>query len=480
MGNNLTKKAIWVFIAVILAFVISFVAIQPAVINAQESSAPEEWICPECGEINSGNFCGNCGTAKPQSGEWTCSECGETNTGKFCTNCGAARPGTETSSQENEQDDNNVVINEDTSVLYIENDDGILEYAGFEMNNKNFYKSSSSDDEFENVIILKFNYTNKTNDEKEMQDDFSVKAYQNGVEMDKAGAYIVNDTLPKEVDNYFQSVIKDGTICAAQSYVPADDSPITIIVTANGESSNKEKDDMILEWADDLAAMVQADPEEIDELLQGSWIFQTDDNSFTFSDGSVVMVTQGDSLAGSYTVNIDDSQIDIELTATDGIVNAHLPYTMEDGTLTLFNSHGEAFEKRDVPIEAAESDISTEELEAAIAAQPVRVFNTEVTDNTDSRFDLNYRTGIIIPHIINESNDDIKDIQVYFVAWDKNDLPVTLHSSLIGYKTGYVANTMLDGANLVPGAKLNEYDADTFLILPFDETCDVYIWQKQL
>lgn len=49
----------------------------------------DEWTC-ECGHVNTGKFCSECGKPKPVSGEWTC-ECGQTNTGKFCSNCGKAR-----------------------------------------------------------------------------------------------------------------------------------------------------------------------------------------------------------------------------------------------------------------------------------------------------------------------------------------------------------------------------------------------------
>ncbi len=54
------------------------------------------WDC-ECGQKgNTGNFCMNCGTRKPQPKAapetWDC-ECGQKgNTGKFCPNCGAKRP----------------------------------------------------------------------------------------------------------------------------------------------------------------------------------------------------------------------------------------------------------------------------------------------------------------------------------------------------------------------------------------------------
>ncbi|MBO4692785.1 MAG: SPFH domain-containing protein [Clostridia bacterium] len=51
--------------------------------NAQTAPAGG-WTC-ECGTVNSGNFCTNCG--KPKSTGWKC-ECGTDNTGNFCTNCG--------------------------------------------------------------------------------------------------------------------------------------------------------------------------------------------------------------------------------------------------------------------------------------------------------------------------------------------------------------------------------------------------------
>ena len=50
----------------------------------------ETWICPECSQENSGNFCGHCGIAR--SDIWACLNCGQTNTTTFCTNCGTKQP----------------------------------------------------------------------------------------------------------------------------------------------------------------------------------------------------------------------------------------------------------------------------------------------------------------------------------------------------------------------------------------------------
>lgn len=57
---------------------------------AQTSNTPG-WTC-ECGAVNTGKFCSECGKPMPApKTEWTC-ECGQVNTGKFCSNCGKPAP----------------------------------------------------------------------------------------------------------------------------------------------------------------------------------------------------------------------------------------------------------------------------------------------------------------------------------------------------------------------------------------------------
>ena len=62
---------------------------QQAAQQAPQAPAADSWTC-ECGQVNTGKFCMNCGKPKPQPAEWTCS-CGQVNTGKFCSNCGKPR-----------------------------------------------------------------------------------------------------------------------------------------------------------------------------------------------------------------------------------------------------------------------------------------------------------------------------------------------------------------------------------------------------
>ena len=79
------KKAAIRLFAVMLAVTI--------VLGTACAFADGGWDCAACGQSgNTGNFCSNCGAARPAA-DWTCPNCGQKgNTGKFCSNCGAAKP----------------------------------------------------------------------------------------------------------------------------------------------------------------------------------------------------------------------------------------------------------------------------------------------------------------------------------------------------------------------------------------------------
>ena len=55
---------------------------------AKNAGEQETWTC-SCGSVNTGKFCPDCGSKKPE-GPWTCG-CGAVNTGKFCSECGKPR-----------------------------------------------------------------------------------------------------------------------------------------------------------------------------------------------------------------------------------------------------------------------------------------------------------------------------------------------------------------------------------------------------
>ena len=56
-------------------------------INGTAALSEASWECAQCKTPNSGNFCGECGAAKPA---WLCPGCGMKNESKFCTECGMA------------------------------------------------------------------------------------------------------------------------------------------------------------------------------------------------------------------------------------------------------------------------------------------------------------------------------------------------------------------------------------------------------
>jgi len=58
--------------------------IASAPVSAPAPQGNAVWQCV-CGNNNSGKFCTECGTKKPE--DWVCS-CGNRNKGKFCTECG--------------------------------------------------------------------------------------------------------------------------------------------------------------------------------------------------------------------------------------------------------------------------------------------------------------------------------------------------------------------------------------------------------
>ena len=68
---------------------IALICLVVILLLASCGSFAEEWKCPKCGRLNSGNFCPDCGT---KSTVWVCPTCGRENYSAFCENCGAAKP----------------------------------------------------------------------------------------------------------------------------------------------------------------------------------------------------------------------------------------------------------------------------------------------------------------------------------------------------------------------------------------------------
>lgn len=89
MGMGVGMNAAGGFMGSASATNMAQMQMQQAQAAAQPAAPAGSWTC-ECGSVNTGKFCGECG--KPaQKKEWFCTECGAKNTGKFCSECGKAR-----------------------------------------------------------------------------------------------------------------------------------------------------------------------------------------------------------------------------------------------------------------------------------------------------------------------------------------------------------------------------------------------------
>ena len=120
--------------------------------------------------------------------------------------------------------------------------------------------------------------------------------------------------------------------------------------------------------------------------------------------------------------------------------------------------------------EAAEASVtmSAEEVEAQISQQPVHVQSVKVADASEfSEYNLIYKKcNYILPKIINNSEDDIKDVQIWTFGWDENNLPVTLE-----YRNTKNNDIIISEIGLIPGATANLDNADTIYPIPIDYNC---------
>lgn len=65
----------------------------PEVVAAQNNpNNAMGWKCANCGAMNTGKFCAECGSPKPVADVWKCPNCGTENKGKFCAECGSPKP----------------------------------------------------------------------------------------------------------------------------------------------------------------------------------------------------------------------------------------------------------------------------------------------------------------------------------------------------------------------------------------------------
>ena len=124
------------------------------------------------------------------------------------------------------------------------------------------------------------------------------------------------------------------------------------------------------------------------------------------------------------------------------------------------------FVKSDTPSGTRVENASAEELEASLASQPVFVSNTNYAVQND-RYKSIY-PDLLQAIIQNNSEEDIRDAVLAFVAWDSNGLPVKIKGQMSFNDPTYVTEVLLEDINLVPGSSYG--DSQGYAI---DENCAI-------
>lgn len=227
-------------------------------------------------------------------------------------------------------------------------DEGSLRYVSFEPANEGLTDEAGT-------MVFVFEYTNNETKPAQAQSLFRIQFFQNGVELDTNFTFSsLGGDQYDLVGAFFNEAMNGGTITFGRIIQPKDNSPITIMVSRNGGAEEEyQMMEVALDGATDAAveemmaaageAPAEVTPEEIEELLQGTWTLPG--GSFTFDNGSISVDAGTAVMNGTYTINTADATIDASIQASDGSVAIHLPYTYENGTLTLFNNNGTALTK---------------------------------------------------------------------------------------------------------------------------------------
>ena len=225
---------------------------------------------------------------------------------------------------------------------------GKVKYIGFEKADPEL-----TDEDDDDAVIFKFEFTNLQNEPKQFQQCFVLRCYQNGVELTKNVSYSGHAKEQFElVGAFFNNALKDGTVTFGKLVDPEDDSPITITVQRNDGTSidvcqmmevNIKSDDAEVsdEKQEDQNAVSE---DEIKDALQGTWLLESSNATFVFSDEKV-SINDGE-LEGTYTINKDEGNVECTIDATDGQVLIKLPFSYDGSTLTLSNNKNEELKKQ--------------------------------------------------------------------------------------------------------------------------------------
>ena len=211
-----------------------------------------------------------------------------------------------------------------------------------------------SEQSFEFSYVFSFAFKNFSTKPSQCQNAFRIQFFQNGVELEDNYPYSSKGGKQYElVGAFFNNAMKDGTVTFGKIVVGTDDSPITIMVSENGNDDIYQMQEVSLtgnvnkQEPTERTDNSTVSEVEIDKELQGVWDL-SGQGTFSFLDGdfSLFISESNQTLNGTYSVNLDESVVDATVSASDGNVIIHFPFTYENGVLTLENNQGEKLEKQ--------------------------------------------------------------------------------------------------------------------------------------
>ncbi len=230
---------------------------------------------------------------------------------------------------------------------------GKIKYLKFEPAASGLLSSDSTAKTSKYAYVFSFAFTNLEAKPSQCQNAFRIQFFQNGVELEDNHSWSSKGGEQYNlVGAYFNDVMKDGTVTFGRIVVGTDDSPVTIMVSESGNDDNYQMQEVSLNGSvdnkdngtkKDVASVTEA---EVDKALQGVWTIKGGTFSFMDGDVSIYASESGQTLNGTYTINLKDSTVDAKLTASNGIVTIHCPFIYENGKLTLKNNQGEDLVKQ--------------------------------------------------------------------------------------------------------------------------------------
>ena len=232
--------------------------------------------------------------------------------------------------------------NEVDTINY-ETEKGTIVYTGYEFAEWALVEHNQDLTQDDQVLIVKFDFTNKQANPAQVQSAFQIQAFQNGTEISDNLSWSSSGSQYDLIGNYFSDVLKDGTLSFGKMFPLKDSSPVTIMVSDKDGDENAYQM-MTVAVDQETTAAASVTEAQVEELLQGTWNLTSSaggSGAFTFDQGTLTVVGGGSQMNGTYTVDLTGQKIAGTLQATDGSVSIELPFQCDGSTLQLFNTAGE-------------------------------------------------------------------------------------------------------------------------------------------